>query len=235
MKEKRTACRALSLDKTMKLNKDLLLFDLDGTVIDSGEGVKASVLYALKTMGYPLMKEEDMDPFLGPPLVYSFHHFAGVPEERCAEAVAFYRHYYQNEGGMFRYRLYDGMKELLSACRKAGYRTAIATSKPQPYAIELMHHAGIFDDLDIIVGADLDEKTRAKKSEVIEAVLGEAGCEKQDALMIGDRMYDVLGAREVGLESVGITFGYGDRRELTEAGATWVFDTVEELSAFLLD
>ncbi len=216
------------------IDKKILLFDLDGTVIDSGEGVKNSVLYALSNLGYPLLKKEDMDPFLGPPLVYSFHHFARVPEQECAEAVRLYREYYQKNGGMFQYRLYDGMAELLRDCRAAGYRTAIATSKPQPYAIELMHHAGIFDFLDHIVGADLDEKTRAKKSEVIEAVLEESGATCAETLMIGDRKYDILGAREVGVDSLGITFGYGDRAELTEAGADYVLDTVDELRAFLL-
>ncbi len=216
------------------LDKKLLLFDLDGTVIDSGEGVKNSVLHALSTLGYPLLEKSEMDPFLGPPLVYSFHHFAGVPEEECAEAVRLYREYYQKNGGMFQYTLYEGMPDLLRELRAAGYKTAIATSKPQPYAVELMHHAGIFDALDHIVGADLDEKTRAKKSEVIEAVLEEAGIAKSETLMIGDRKYDVLGAKEVGVESVGITFGYGDFAELTEAGADHVFNTVSELRAFLL-
>lgn len=218
----------------MMIDKTTLLFDLDGTVIDSGEGVKSSVLYALAVLGYPPLKEEEMDPFLGPPLVYSFHHFAGVPEEQCAEAVRLYREYYQKNGALFRYRLYDGVALLLRDLRAAGYRTAIATSKPQPYAIELMHHAGIFEYLDHIVGADLDEKTRAKKSEVIEAVLLESGADKSEALMIGDRKYDVLGAKEVGVQSLGITYGYGDRAELEEAGADFVFDTVDELRAFLL-
>ncbi|MBQ2731118.1 MAG: HAD hydrolase-like protein [Clostridia bacterium] len=216
------------------IDKQLILFDLDGTVIDSGEGVKNSVLYALSTLGYPLLKKEEMDPFLGPPLVYSFHHFAGVPEAECAEAVRLYREYYQKNGGMFQYALYAGMPELLRDLRAAGYKTAIATSKPQPYAIELMHHAGIFEYLDHIVGADLDEITRAKKSEVIEAVLEESGVGKANALMIGDRKYDVLGAKEVGVESLGITFGYGDRAELTEAGADLVLDTVDQLRAYLL-
>lgn len=216
------------------IDKTLLLFDLDGTVIDSGEGVKNSVLYALESLGYPLLDKADMDPFLGPPLVYSFHHFAGVKEEECAEAVRLYREFYQKNGGMFQYRLYDGMASLLADCRAAGYKTAIATSKPQPYAIELMHHAGIFDALDHIIGADLDEKTRAKKSEVIEAVLEESGEEKKNTLMIGDRKYDILGAKEVGVNSLGITFGYGDRTELSEAGADIILDTVEELRNYLL-
>ena len=216
------------------IDKKILLFDLDGTVIDSGEGVKNSVLYALEKMGYPALDKADMDPFLGPPLVYSFHHFAHVPEAECAEAVRLYREYYQKSGAMFQYRLYDGMPELLRDCRAAGYKTAIATSKPQPYAIELMHHAGIFEYLDHIIGADLDEKTRAKKSEVIEAVLEESGAMRSETLMIGDRKYDVLGAKEAGVESLGITFGYGDRAELCEAGADYVLDTVDELRKFLL-
>lgn len=216
------------------IEKTLLLFDLDGTVIDSGEGVKDSVLYALREMGYPLLEKEAMDPFLGPPLVYSFHHFAGVPEAECAEAVRLYREYYQKSGAMLRYRLYAGMPELLRDLHSSGYRTAIATSKPQPYAVELAHHAGIFSFLDYIVGADLDEKTRAKKSEVIEVALEESATPREQTLMIGDRKYDVLGAKEAGVESLGITFGYGDRAELFEAGADHILDSVEELRTFLL-
>ena len=213
-----------------------LLFDLDGTVIDSGEGVKKSVLYALKRFGIPPIAWDKLDPFLGPPLPYSFHNFAGVPEEKCAQAVAFYREYYRDQKGMLMYRVYEGMPEALKELQNAGYKLALATSKPQPFAEQLMEREGLKACFAAIVGSDLEEKTRAKKCDVIRACLEELGAIKDQALMIGDRSYDILGAKEVGIASLGVSFGYGSREELIECGADMIADSVEELKTrFLQD
>lgn len=211
-----------------------LLFDLDGTVIDSGEGVKKSVLYALDRLGFPPIDWDKLDPFLGPPLPYSFHTFAGVPEKDCGKAVEYYREFYRGQGAMFMYSVYAGMPEALKELKAAGYKLALATSKPQPFAEQLMQREGLFDCFSAIVGSDLEEKTRAKKVDVIRACLTELGAAPEEALMIGDRKYDILGAAEAGIASMGITFGYGDRKELEDAKADYICESVSDLLKRLL-
>ncbi len=217
------------------MNYPYLLFDLDGTVIDSGEGVKKSVLYALSRLGYEPIAWDLLDPFLGPPLPYSFHHFAGVPEEDCGKAVAYYREFYRDRGAMLLYRVYDGIPQAIRALKRAGYELALATSKPQPFAEQILRREGLAETFDAIVGSDLNEKTRAEKADVIRACLSALSVKDQrGALMIGDRKYDILGAKEVGLASLGVTYGYGDEAELLSAGADYICRSVAELTERLL-
>lgn len=210
-----------------------VLFDLDGTLVDSGIGVTNSVAYALKKLGITPPPRNELFKFIGPPLMQSFSQFCGFGEEKTREAIVYYREYY-NEHGINECTIYDGVLELLDSLKKKGYKLALATSKPEIYAVRVVNDKGIYPFLDYLASASTDEKTRATKEAVIEYAL--ELCDEKDRskiLMVGDRHFDINGARAYGLDSVGVTFGYGSYEELKEAGATYIADDVGEINDLL--
>ncbi len=209
-----------------------LLFDLDGTLTDPGLGITNSVAYALRCFGIEPPPREQLYPFIGPPLLDSFRNFCGFSDADAHRAVDCYREYYRDRG-IFENRLYDGIPELLQALCGAGRRIVLATSKPELFAVQILEHFGIARFFHFTAGALLDE-TRTRKADVIAHALSISGADPSEALMIGDREYDVLGAREQGLETVGVLYGYGSRAELERAGAAWLAGSVAELQGLLL-
>ncbi len=207
---------------------ELVLFDLDGTLTDSGPGIMNSVQYALKKVGKEVEHVEDLKCFVGPPLAQQFAKFCGISEEEGHRMVELYREYYEPKG-MLENMVYEGIPEVLSALQEAGVRLAVATSKPEKYARRIAEHFGIASYFEFIGGANMDG-SRTKKSEVIEYVLEVCNVqERQKVLMIGDRKHDVLGARSCGLSALGVLYGYGDREELEQAGAEWIVDTPAQI------
>jgi len=210
-----------------------ILFDLDGTLTDPGVGITNSVAHALRRMGQPVPGRASLYPFIGPPLLDSFRRFCGCTAEGAARAVEYYREYYRVTG-IFENRVYPGVPALLARLKQNGRQVVLATSKPEPFAVQILQHFGLQDFFDAVAGAAMDE-SRTDKAEVIEYALGLCGAgDKAAAVMVGDREHDVLGARRAGLDCIGVLFGYGSRAELEEAGALCLAATVEELGALLL-
>lgn len=242
------------------MKKDILLFDLDGTLTDPMVGITKSVQYALKHYG---IIEEDLKrliPFIGPPLRESFMKYYSFSEEQAKEGVSVYREYFSTKG-IFENEEIPGIRRMLEELKIQGKSLYVATSKPEVYARRILEHFGLSDLFTFIGGADMEE-TRVSKGAVIRYVLekardlegekigrtGAAGrCEergtnkaaelealKKRVLMVGDREHDVWGARENAVPSVAVLFGYGSLEELEEAGADRMVESVEELTRVLL-
>ena len=210
---------------------DTLLFDLDGTLTDSTEGIVKCLEYALDRMGYEI--PEDTNKFLGPPLYTSFAEFCGMNEEQVNEAVRIFRERYSTVG-LFENRVYDGVPEMLDRLKKGGKRIMVATSKPEVYAVRIFDRFGLSQFFEAVGGANING-TRNNKDEVIEYVLEKAGIsDRSKVLMIGDRRQDVLGAHKTGLKCMGILWGFGSLEELTEAGADFIAETPEKAADMLL-
>ncbi|PWJ51887.1 HAD family hydrolase [Faecalicatena contorta] len=209
-----------------------VLFDLDGTLTDSGTGITNSVNYALKKYGMEVENPSKLRHFIGPPLKEQLRVHCGISEEESNQAVAYYREYY-TEKGIFENEVYEGIPELLQALKSAGKTVIMATSKPEKYAKIIADHFNISQYFDFI-GGSLMDGTRTKKSEVIEYALKE--CKIQDresTLMIGDRRYDIQGAKELNIHSMGVLYGYGTREELESAGADIIIKTPGEAAGYL--
>ena len=211
---------------------DTILFDLDGTLTDSGLGITKAVQYALGQMGYEVPPRESLFTFIGPPLHKSFAKYYGMDEATAVEAVRQFRVYYNQMGGILENEVYAGVRELLRDLKMAGKRLMIATSKPQAAAELVMHHFGLDEYVPEIIGGTDD--TRNTKGKVIAYALRKFGVDPETAVMVGDREHDIQGAAENGIPAIGITSGYGDRAELEGAGAKAVFDTPEETVDYIL-
>lgn len=208
-----------------------ILFDLDGTLTDNGEGITNSVAYALKKFGITPPSREELNKFVGPPLRDRFANVY-VGEDRADLAVEYYREYFRPHG-IFENVVYDTIPELLSALIAKGLTLAIATSKPEIFAEKIADHFDLAKYFTIIAGSNL-EGTRIKKADVITYCLNRLGNpDKNTVLMVGDREHDILGAKAVGLPAVGVTYGYGSRQELEAAHALAIIDTPLDLLKYL--
>ena len=206
-----------------------LLFDLDGTLTDSGEGVINCVQLALRHFGIPCEDRQALRFFVGPPLRVSFPQF-GVPEDRVEEAVAIYRSRYIPVG-IYENYAYPGIRELLEKLRDRGYPMYVATSKPESMAEAVLRRFDLYDYFVRVCGANL-EGTRDSKEDVIRYLLDNLP-EDQVPLMIGDTIYDVEGAAACGIPTVAVGWGYGDTEEMLKAGALAAADTPEALLTLL--
>ena len=212
---------------------DTILFDLDGTLTDPALGITNSIAYALRKMKVKVPDRKRLTRFIGPPLMETFRSDFGFSTADAALALRHYRAYFV-EKGMFENSLYDGIGELLTALRRSGKTLAVATSKPEPFAVKILEHFGIADRFAYIAGGTLDE-TRTKKAEVIRYALERLGIPSGlSAEMVGDRKYDIVGARGVGIASIGVLYGYGTRAELSEAGAPFLAADIAELGSLLM-
>lgn len=207
---------------------DVILFDLDGTLTDSSPGIMNSIVYALKKCNISVENTYDLRKFLGPPLHESFRDFYGFDDEKSMEAVGFYREYFSTKG-LLENEVYSGIRELLEDLKENGKRLILATSKPQPFTDRIMEHFDLAKYFEFIAGSNMDG-TRSKKAEVIAYALESCGIMgKSNVVMVGDREHDIIGAKTVGIDSIGVEYGYGDYDELSDAGATYIVKTVEGL------
>ncbi len=216
--------------------KKYLLFDLDGTLTDPKEGICTCVQYALASFGIQEPDLDKLEPFIGPPLKESFMQFYDMNEEQAQAAVEKYRERFRDTG-IFENRLYDGIPQMLRTLNSKGMFLAVASSKPTVFVEKILEHFGIRSYFKAVVGSELDG-TRTEKNEVVEEALrqlfGDAPVEKNKVYMIGDRRFDIEGAKAQGVDSVGVTYGYGGMEELREARADYIVRSVEELQRFLL-
>lgn len=209
-----------------------VLFDLDGTLTDPGEGITNSVAYALERFGISVVDKKELYSFIGPPLVESFRELYAFTAEQAAQAVAYYREYFAPRG-IFENRMYDGIRELLTHLREHGIAAVLATSKPEPFAVRILEHFGLTKFFAGVYGSTLSG-ARTRKDEVIAYALECAGIDPAGAMMVGDRKHDILGAHANGLPAIGVLYGYGTRAELEAAGADFIAPTVAELEQLLL-
>lgn len=216
--------------------KKYLLFDLDGTLTDPKVGICTCVQYALAAQGIEEPDLDKLEPFIGPPLKQSFMEFYHFTDKQAEEAVAKYRERFQDVG-LFENKLYDGISEMLQTLMAKGMVLGVASSKPTVYVERILEHFHIKRFFKVVVGSELDG-TRVNKDEVVEEALkqlfGDKPVDKAQVYMIGDRRFDVEGAKKAGVESVGVTYGYGSMEELKEAKADYIVRSVEELKKFLL-
>ena len=253
---------------------DNVLFDMDGTLLDSGPGITKSVRQALASVGIAEDNVKNLERFTGPPLSTSFREFYGLQGEQILRAVTSFRARYETVG-IFESALYPGIEETLRACKEAGVRLAVASSKPEVFVKQILEHFQIAQYFDVAAGSALEREMSGKvvpsdKEEIVRtalaglweagqsgatlaglgetgqsdaalAGLGEAG--QSDAAlrhfgertaMVGDRKFDVDGARANGVHPVGVAFGYGSREELTAAGAEFIADDEASLTRYLL-
>ncbi len=197
---------------------EYVFFDLDGTLTDAGMGITNSVAYSLKKNGIEPPAREELYKFIGPPLVDSFMRYYGFSCEGAHKAVEDYREYFRDRG-IFENEVYEGIYELLESLKDNGKKLVLATSKPEPFAKTILSHFGLDKYFYFVAGALMDE-TRTKKGDVIRYALSCCGEPKRESVvMIGDREHDILGAKENGIRSIGVLYGYGSHEELTSAGA----------------
>lgn len=211
-----------------KLKQNIILFDLDGTLTDSMEGVIRSVQYMQEKMGMDVWAFEDLRFIVGPPLIESFTKELAMELPKAEKAVEVFRERYTTVG-LFENKVFPGIMELLEALKAKGKRMAVATSKKEDQAVRILEHFGIAPYLEVI-GGDAREIGRDTKAKVIEYVLETMGAEKEDVIMVGDRKFDIIGAHALGLPCIAVEWGYGDREEFEAHGADMIAATTEDVA-----
>ena len=229
-----------------------VLFDLDGTITDSGPGIIKAAMLALEHFGIRENDEERKRLFVGPPLDRSFMDRYGLSKDQAWEAIGVFREYY-NDKGVFENSVYPGMDALLKELKDNGLVLAIASSKPQPLIHKVLSHFELEKYFDVIVGCELDG-TRSTKSEVVKEVLSRLSdiarkrnmldCSDADpeekenevikkSVMVGDRFYDAEGAHAFEIPCIGVLYGYGTRKEMEDAHADYIAETVEDIGRII--
>lgn len=204
------------------------LFDLDGTLVDSGVGITRGVQYALKHFGIEVEDRRQLYPFIGPPLLDSFMDFFNLNETQAQGAIDYYREYY-GATGLFENTVYPGIKTVLDQLKSQGKMIALATSKPEVFAERILAHYQLTDYFDYIGGATFDG-VRSHKLDVIRYVLQALGNPPSDqVVMVGDRKFDVLSGNQLNLTTVGVLYGYGSQAELQAAKADYIIKQPTEL------
>ena len=211
------------------MTKKTILFDLDGTLTDSGEGIMNCAKLALEHYGLPIPSEAELRTFVGPPLHESFIRF-GVPAEEADNAIKIYRSRYIPIG-KFENHPYEGIREMLETLKNAGHTLYVATSKPETMSVEILEHFGLAQYFTLICGATMDT-SRSSKADVIAYLLAQSGHE-EGTIMVGDTAFDVIGAKAHGIPTIGVAWGYGKVEDMRDAGAVAVARTVQELTELL--
>lgn len=209
-----------------------ILFDLDGTIIDSAPGILASLEYALERMGMRAPREEELVHWIGPPILDAFRDQAGLDEKDSQRALVHYRRHYVSHG-VYVARVYPGMAELLAAVHATGVQTSLATSKPENTARLVLDHFDLSGNFTHLTGASEDEARSSKEDVILEALrrLRGSSADLSNPMMIGDRHHDVGGALTRGLPAIWVGWGYGLPSE--SAGAVASAHSVDELAALL--
>lgn len=209
----------------------LILLDLDGTLTDPYDGITRSVAYALDRMALPALRGQELRSFIGPPLQDRFAEL-GMDDEGVARAVDLYRERFTDRG-LYENRIYDGVEEALAALTAASLVLAVATSKPTTFAERIAVHFGLDKHLSLVAGATLDGRRR-KKADIIDFALTALGTDASNAVMVGDRAQDIIGARAHGMRSIGVSWGYAEPGELEAAEADQIVATPAELVQVLV-
>lgn len=222
------------------MTKKYILFDLDGTITDSSEGITKSVQHALKKLGIEENDQAMLRRFIGPPLDESFEKFYGLDKETALKAVDYYRERY-SDTGIYENVLFDGITDMLAGLKEDGFIVALATCKPEMYVPRILKYFDIEKYFDIAVGSELEGGERRHKNQVIDEVFnrlmaaGLTGMDsleiiKSQSIMIGDRKDDILGAKASGIDSMGVRYGFAEEQELELAGADYIVEGVADIA-----
>lgn len=206
---------------------DFLIFDFDGTVADTRRGVFDSIIYALTSYGYEIPDENVLNSFLGPPLHASFKNTTSCSDETAQKLTAKYRELY-TDNAMYRLSLFDGVEEMLKELKSKEIKMAIASSKPEKFFSKLLEYLKITEYFDVVCGSSLSDIHNTKQA-IIARAMKELGAEKENTLMVGDRVFDIDGAKQNGIKSAGVVFGFDYTEELRNAGADFIVKTTKEL------
>ena len=209
-----------------------VIFDNDGTVLNSAPGILKSANAAFEALGYPTMSMEEFGFFLGPPLQNSFTEFVGMSLAEAEQAIAVYRQAY-NAGNCFLLEVYPGMEQLLKKLRDAGIKTAIASSKPTVFLEKILGGIGLRNLFDAVCGVELD-RLHDGKADIIAEAARQCGVPVEKCLMVGDRRFDVEGAHALGIPCAGVLYGYGSRAELEQTGADFLVEDCAALERICL-
>lgn len=215
--------------------KKYVFFDLDGTLIQSEFGIFESARYALRKLNMDEPDDSTLRRMIGPPLYVSFRDLFGMDDNMALEAVRLYREYYE-ETGLYKSPLYEGVREALADLKNAGASLAVVTGKPEDISIRILKYLKIFDIFDTVTGPD-KKSTDPKKVDLILRTINDLQIETseyENVIMVGDRRFDIEGAKEAGIASIGVLYGYGSREELVTAGADMIVNNVAELEKAIL-
>jgi len=207
---------------------ETILFDLDGTLTDPGEGITKSVRYALSRFGIDEADRAKLEAFIGPPLPASFREFYGFDEAQSTLAVSYYREYFA-ETGIYENAVYPEIPGLLSRLVDTGYRLVLATSKPAVFAVKILDRFALSPFFSAVYGSELDGRF-SDKTELIAKILVCERIEAKTAVMVGDRKHDIIAAKNNGIDSAGVAYGYGTPAELDAAAPTHRATTGAELA-----
>ena len=209
-----------------------VLFDLDGTLTNSELGITTCVQHALKRFGIEVEDRTALRSFIGPPLGESFQVYYGLSKEESEQAILYYRERFSTIG-LYENEVYEGVEKMLQNLKKCGKKLIIATSKPEKFTLLILEHFDLLKYFDFVAGATLDG-SRGEKADVIRYALEMCKIkDKSDVIMVGDRKFDVLGAKENDLKSIGVLYGFGNYEELLEAGADYIVETADEITKLL--
>ncbi len=211
-----------------------LLFDLDGTLVNTEEGIVNCVIHALSGMGITVSDKTVLRCFIGPPIYESFEKFCNIDKEEAKKAVAVYRERYKTLG-VYECTAYEGIADTLKILKNKGYVLGVATSKPEVFANKILEKEKLSQYFDCVTGATLDG-TRDAKTLVIKEALKRMNIKSDEldsVLMIGDRLHDIIGAKECGIDCMGVRYGFAKEGELTQYGANIIVDTTKEIAIML--
>jgi phosphoglycolate phosphatase len=214
-------------------NFDYVIFDFDGTVADTGEGILKSLQYSFNAMGDEEPDLEDLKKFIGPPVFYSYTHFYGISEDKVDDYVRKYRERYR-EKGIYESRVYDGLKELIISLKEKNIKVGIASSKPENLIYSVADYLEITNLFDAIVGVKSDNSKHSTKAGLIAQAMTDLGAtDKNKVLMVGDRLFDIDGAHEAGIKCCGALWGYGDEEEFRAHNADFIAKAPENILSII--
>lgn len=212
----------------MKKNYEYVLFDLDGTLVNSSEGITKAVRHALKYFNIDIKNQKELEVFIGPPLKDSFMKYYNLSEEDSILAIEKYREYYSVKG-VNENSLYEGVEETLKILKNMGKKIILATSKPEKFSNEILKMNNILKYFDFVSGATMDG-TRSKKEDVIKYAIDNLGIKDvSKCIMVGDKNIDVVGARKNNIDSILVTYGFATKEEIKEAKANYIIDSPNQL------
>ena len=213
---------------------DYILMDLDGTLVNSKEGITKAVQYALRAMDIIIDDLDSLTKHIGPPLRDGVMEFYGFDEEKAERTLKKYREYYI-EKGMYQNEVYYGMENLLTRLKQAGKYLIVATSKPEELAVKILESLHLDQYFDDICGATFDEKRETKEAVIRYAMEKNAISDSDRVIMVGDRKFDIHGAKATGVKSIGVLYGFGSEAELREAGADYIAATVDDIYDIIIE
>lgn len=216
------------------MNKQYILFDLDGTITDSALGITNCVSYALKELNQEPLPPKSLMRFIGPPLLDAFMEYGGIDKKMATNAVAKYRERYKDIG-IFECSIYSGIAEVLKALKDADKTVILATAKPLEFAKIIIEHFNLIQYFDDMVGANFSGNLIHKHEIIAEVIKRFNITDRTSAIMIGDREQDISGAKMFSLESIGVRYGFAEENELEDAGATYIADTPNDILKIILE